>query len=90
MTPHFFGNFWTTLIFGPDRPISRADDVTRVRDVLTHYHQVSFLKGNLEWLVPLLEGHSLLKGEGVEGLGALKKPTLPPICFFLLTMLGIG
>jgi len=29
MTPHFFGNFWTTLIFGPDRPVSRAWHVTR-------------------------------------------------------------
>ena len=25
MTPHFFGNFWTTLIFGPDRAVSRAE-----------------------------------------------------------------
>ena len=40
MTPHFFGNFWTTFIFGPDRAISRAWHVTRVREKVIHYLRI--------------------------------------------------
>ena len=40
MTPHFFGNFRTTFIFGPDRAVSRAWHVTRVRGKVIHYLRI--------------------------------------------------
>ena len=85
MTPHFFGNFWTTFIFGPDQPISRAWHVTRVRDVWTHslWNWISLV--NREWLWTWTTGHR--KPQRVKrwdwGRVRVSEKTHPPTPCFL-------